>query len=171
MNDDDISATLLTYQVLCPRKAWLFIRGIRPEGENELVQVGKSIHRHSFQKDEHEVKLGEFGAVDFLRLKDGELHEIKKSDSRPRMDRIQVGFYMDWLNRRGIGVGRAVLHYQPSRKTRVVEWSAELQAEVNAIRQAAKATAALPLPPAAAYQRACEKCSYWILCETEKETK
>jgi len=40
MNETTITGTEMVYLRLCPRKLWLFHHGIRPELENQNVQLG-----------------------------------------------------------------------------------------------------------------------------------
>jgi CRISPR-associated exonuclease Cas4 len=116
-----VTRTLIAYQTLCQRKAWLFGNSIRPEKQSPLVQMGISLHKHSFQRKVKEVQLGDEGVIDFLHIRKNEIHEVKKSSSKPLIDRIQAGFYLLWLNRRGIPIKRAILRYPLEKKT--LEWN------------------------------------------------
>jgi CRISPR-associated exonuclease Cas4 len=159
-----VTGTLIAYHALCQRKAWLFAIGIRPEKQNPLVQMGVSLHKHSFQRKVKEVQLGDEGVIDFLHIRKNEIHEVKKSSSKPAIDRIQAGFYLLWLNRRGIPITRAILRYPLEKKTRTVEWEPSLELQVKAHIRAVSTLVKQEQPPKAAKISACYKCAYRELC-------
>lgn len=70
-----MTPTELVYLSLCPRKFWLFRHGIRPEFENELVKIGKTITQTTYPKNKHELPLHDFGVIDAAVLKNGEIKE------------------------------------------------------------------------------------------------
>jgi CRISPR-associated exonuclease Cas4 len=159
-----VTGTLVAYHALCHRKAWLFANGIRPENQNALVQIGSSLHQHSFQRKVREVQLADEGVIDFLHIRKNEIHEVKKSSSKAAIDRIQAGFYLLWLNRRGIPITRAILRYPLEKKTLTVDWEPVLELQVKAHIDAVSALAKQEQPPKAVRISACYKCAYKELC-------
>jgi CRISPR/Cas system-associated exonuclease Cas4 (RecB family) len=101
---------------------------------------------------------------DFLHIRKNEIHEVKKSSSKPAIDRIQAGFYLLWLNRRGIPITRAILRYPLEKKTRTVEWEPSLELQVKAHIRAVSTLVKQEQPPKAAKISACYKCAYRELC-------
>jgi CRISPR-associated exonuclease Cas4 len=159
-----VTGTLIAYHALCQRKAWLFGNGIRPEKQNLLVQIGVSVHKHSFRRKVSEVQLGDEGVIDFLHIRKNEIHEVKKSSSKPAIDRIQAGFYLLWLNSRGIPIMRAVLRYPLEKKTLAVDWEPELELLVKTHINEVSTSVKQDHPPKAAKISACYKCAYRELC-------
>jgi CRISPR-associated exonuclease Cas4 len=159
-----VTGTLLAYQVLCPREAWLFAHGIRPEHEHPLVQIGSAIHRRSFKRKIKEVPLPDCGVIDFMHLRRKEIHEVKKSSRKAAIDRIQAGFYLLWLNQHGISVERAILRYPLEKKTMAVQWNSKLEREVQNHIENLYNIVIQEKPPEPVRISACWKCAYQEIC-------
>lgn len=178
-----IGGMLVGYYRLCPRKAWLSMRGIWMEQESDTVALGRLLDQSSYDRaDKHltidaevpaqtnDTAIQLIGKIDRASLRNGVLHETKKSRSCEEAHLWQVRFYL-WLLTLN-GVTRAdgsrfsgQLDYPLLRRTETVrledEHIAELQNTATAIRE----LAGQDTPPARLAKRSfCAKCAYEELC-------
>jgi CRISPR-associated exonuclease Cas4 len=169
---------LVGYYALCPRKAWLSLRGLWMEQESESVAIGRLIDETAYPREKKNVDLEAtapdgtrlVARIDWADLRDGVLHETKKSRAVEDAHRWQVRFYL-WLLKRS-GVVRAdgtpftgCLNYPKLRRTETVELLPEHEtrlAEVaTAVRQLARQDHP---PPRLSNRRFCAKCAFEELC-------
>lgn len=178
-----IGGMLVGYYRLCPRKAWLSMRGLWMEQESDAVALGRLLDEHSYERDEKHLTIEAevndpldgaviplIGKIDRANLKNGVLHETKKGQSCEDAHLWQVRFYLWLLYLNGVTrvngqpfTGQ--LDYPLLRKTEPVtlepEHIAELTATVSAIRAVAKQDA----PPSRLGKRSfCAKCAFDELC-------
>ncbi|WP_421828332.1 CRISPR-associated protein Cas4 [Larkinella sp.] len=173
-----IGGMLVGYYRLCPRKAWLSMRGIWMEQENDTVELGRLLDEHSYDRSEKHLTVDAeapdgtalVGKIDRANLKNGVLHETKKSRSCEDAHLWQVRFYL-WLLARN-GVTRSdgspflgQLDYPLLRRTESVTLEPEhidmLAMTVAAIRE----LGTTEMPPARLSKRTfCAKCAFEELC-------
>jgi CRISPR-associated exonuclease Cas4 len=96
MMEKIISGTQIQYFFLCHRKLWLFSHHLQMEQESDQVKVGKLIHESSYQREHKEIEIDSI-KIDWLDLKNGILHEVKKSDSFEEAHEWQVLYYLYFL--------------------------------------------------------------------------
>lgn len=175
-----ITATLLNYFHICPRKAWLHQQGLRMEQESEAVAIGKVIDRDSYSREKKAIDLQAelpggirlVGKVDWINLRQGVLHETKKGKACEEAHLWQVRFYL-WLLRlcevQGIVDDpdgfTGMLNYPTLRKTIPVSLDEEnarhLQDQVLQLYNLLKNDA----PPHRLENRSfCRKCAFEELC-------
>ncbi len=173
-----IGGMLVGYYRLCPRKAWLSMRGIWMEQESDTVALGRLLDEHSYDRADKHIEINAeapdgtplVGKIDRANLKNGVLHETKRSRSCEDAHRWQVRFYLWLLTRNGViradgSPFRGQLDYPLLRRTEHVtlepEHTGELIATVAAIRELA--TQADP-PPRLSKRTFCSKCAFDELC-------
>ncbi|MDD3886090.1 MAG: CRISPR-associated protein Cas4 [Victivallaceae bacterium] len=152
------------YLHVCQRKLWLFRHGIRPELEYGNVQIGMLLGEKSFSREKKEIPLGECGVLDWADFPDGVIHETKKGKSPGRGDAAQVAYYLWLLDRHGVRVREARIHYPAQRKTDTVFWSPELAESVEKDAQMIAEVVSLEVPPAAERKNICARCAYEEVC-------
>ncbi len=178
-----IGGMLVGYYRICPRKAWLSMRGIWMEQESDTVALGRLLDEGSYPRaDKHLTIEAEapdgthgpairlVGKIDRANLREGILYETKKGRSCEDAHYWQVRFYLWLLTLNGViradgSPFRGQLDYPLLRRTETVmlypEHETELAATVAAIRE----LAGQETPPARLTKRAfCAKCAYEELC-------
>ena len=71
-----VGGMLVGYYVLCPRKAWLSMRGLWMEQESTAVALGRHVDQNSYERERKEIQLTAeapdgtplVGKVDWARL-------------------------------------------------------------------------------------------------------
>lgn len=153
----------LSYLHVCRRKLWLFHHGIRPELENEQVQLGMQLGEQSFPRQEKEIAIGEIGVLDWADFKDGVIHETKRGKSPGGGDEAQVRYYLAFLNSRGIRAREAIIHYPTHRDTLSIPWNEEADRLVKADLTVCEAVVSGPVP-SAERKPYCKHCAYEEIC-------
>ena len=173
-----IGGMLVGYYRLCPRKAWWSLRGIWMEQESDTVALGRLLDEASYTRDDKQLQIESeapdgtalVGKIDRMKLKQGVLHETKKSRSCEEAHIWQVRFYLWLLYRNGVKRSdgspfTGQLDYPLLKRTENVVLEAvhvtELEKTVINIRQLS--TQESP-PPVLAKRDFCRKCSFEELC-------
>ncbi|QCR22116.1 CRISPR-associated protein Cas4 [Pontibacter sp. SGAir0037] len=173
-----ITATVFSYFLICPRKAWLHHQGIRMEQESEDVALGRLLDETSYSRSEKHLDLYATtsdgipltGRVDRAALKDGVLHETKKGRSCQEAHLSQVRFYLWLLKLNGVTANggaayRGQIDYPALRRSEPVTLEPQHE-EVLALqlRQLIRLLEE-PHPPARISKRDfCRKCAFEELC-------
>ena len=98
MPELSITGTLVNYFVLCRRKAWLAVHGLWMEQESEAVALGRLLDETTYADELQHVNvevedpegLRLAGRIDWAELRDGVLHETKRSPSGLEAHRWQL---------------------------------------------------------------------------------
>lgn len=171
-----ITATLVSYYHLCPRKLWLHANEIRMESGSEMVAEGKFIGETSYadRSDRYtEIELSlpygddggsVAGKIDFYDAKNRVVHEVKRSDKAEAAHVAQVKYYLWLLELAGVAGATGLLEYPKLRRTDTVTlsdddraaiplWIADIQRIVGSARC-----------PAVISKPICKSCSYHDFC-------
>jgi CRISPR-associated exonuclease Cas4 len=154
----------VNYWVVCPRKLWLFSRGLSMEPLSERVALGRLLHEQAYpQHSRRELFIDELIRVDVLEAEPRVL-EIKPSRKMIEAARLQVAYYLLYL--RWLGVGELVgeLRFPRERRREEVRLTEELEREVLHALQEIRRIEQLPTPPPASFMPICRRCAYAELC-------
>lgn len=170
---------LVGYYLICPRKAWLSMRGLWMEQESETVALGRLIDEKSYRRRRAKDIMIDVeapdgtnlvGKIDGANLRKGILHEVKKGRSCEEAHVWQLRFYLWLLSLSGVtrkdGVRfKGQLDYPALRRTKQVYLE---DAHKSFLKETVHALAALsrqPDPPARHKSRSfCKKCAFEDLC-------
>lgn len=169
---------LVGYYAVCPRKAWLSLHGLWMEQESEAVAIGRLIDQGSYTRERKQIDLETtapdgtliVGRIDWADLRDGVLHETKKSRAVEEAHRWQLRFYLWLLQRCGVTRPdgqpyRGCLDYPKLRRTETVGLRPDDPERLAEMVAALRALARMPEPPARLTRRAfCRKCAFEDLC-------
>lgn len=173
-----VGGMLVGYYIVCRRKAWLSMRGLWMEQESDTVALGRLIDEASYEREHKSMMLSAtapdgtalLGKIDWANLRDGILHETKKSRAVEEAHMWQLRFYL-WMLKLS-GVTRAdgkpytgTLSYPRLRRTERVTLMAADEEHLAVIVAGLRRTAARPQPPRRIDKRRfCRKCGYEELC-------
>ncbi len=173
-----VGGMLVGYYLICPRKAWLSMRGLWMEQESEAVALGRLVGEGSYAREKKEIMLYAtapcgtplVGKIDWARLDEGTLHETKKGRACEDAHTWQLRFYL-WLlklsgaTRAGGQPFRGVLNYPKLRRTEPVALEAAHEARLAEIVRALARLVAQDAPPPRLDTRAfCRRCAFEELC-------
>jgi CRISPR-associated exonuclease Cas4 len=157
------TGTQVNYYVVCPRKLWLFSHQIEMERNSDLVQLGKVIHDHTYPRERKKnLVIDNRIVVDFYE--DGTLHEVKKSNRLEDAHRLQLLYYLYYLQQKGVTGISGELNYPKLKQRSRVELTREAQAKVQEVLAGIADVLALPHAPAVINAPYCKRCSYADFC-------
>lgn len=164
---ENITGTQVNFYFHCHRQLWLFSHHINTEQDSDEVLLGRIIHDTSYERERHEIEIGPI-KVDFLDIRVGILHEVKKSDSWSEAHEWQLLYYLHVLKQYGFPDIVGELNYPVVRRTLRIELSPEREKRLLKILADIRRIISLPRPPEIKQNRgACKKCSYYELCWIE----
>jgi len=161
-----MNGTLFASYFACKRQTWFLSRHIEFSKENELMMLGRLIHKKNRRKTK-EIRIGNL-CIDMIDSRDGNLKilEVKKSSKLTLPQKYQVYFYLYILKEMGIQAKGEIFY--PKEKKRV---KLELNKEVEIIvRKTLKEITNLinqETPPVPQRKPYCEKCSFYDFCWVE----
>lgn len=162
------TGTQVSYYFFCKRRLWLFSHQITCEQDSDTVYMGKLIHESTFEREKKEIEIDHL-KLDFLDVKNGVLHEVKKSDSFEEAHHWQVLYYLYFLKSKGIDNFKGEIHYPNLRKTVSVELTQEKEIDLIKILDDLRNIVKLSSPPPISVKLSvCKKCSYFELCWVEE---
>jgi CRISPR-associated exonuclease Cas4 len=173
-----IGGMLVGYFIICPRKAWQSMQGLWMEQESDTVAIGRLIGESSYSRERKEVDLTAtspdgtelVARIDWADLREGVLHETKKSRAVEDAHRWQLKFYL-WLLKLS-GVVRengdpytGMLNYPALKRTEPVTLTEADERRLAEIVAALRRLAPEPTPPPRITKRQfCRKCAFEELC-------
>ena len=163
------TGTQVNYFGICHRKLWLFSNGVEMERENENVQIGKLLSEESYSRAQKEIAIDDRIVIDWMDSRVGDdgvltLHEVKKSRSFDAAHRLQLLYYIYYLQCKGVEA-RGEIDYPLLKKKELVELTGEAETELMEVLAGIEAVVSTPTaPPRLLNRRVCEKCAYYELC-------
>jgi CRISPR-associated exonuclease Cas4 len=163
------TGTQVNYFAVCKRKLWLFSHGVEMERENENVQIGKLVGEQSYSRAQKEIAIDDRIVIDWMESKVGEdgvlvLHEVKKSRAVESAHRLQMLYYIFYLQCKGVAA-RGEIDYPLLKKKELIELSPEAEDELLGVLSELEQIVSSPeIPPRLPAKRFCEKCAYYELC-------
>jgi len=154
----------VNYWAVCPRKLWLFSKGLRQEHTSDRVLLGQVLHqRFRLHTPRREVMLDELIKVDILEGQ-GRVLEVKYSRKLAEAARLQVAYYLMYLRRLGAGELVGELRFPKERRREEVRFTPELEEKVAQALRGIAQVEALDSPPRVEWMSICRACAYAELC-------
>jgi len=160
---DLITGTEINYYFVCKHKLWLFTHGINMEHNSDYVDIGKSLHENSFQRENKEILLDGHVKIDFIKNQ-LEIHETKKSKAMEEATKYQVLYYIYYLKIKGVDKVKGVIHYMDNHSKEEIALSEQDESEIKELIKEINKIKLSDKPPAKTKSKICTKCSYYELC-------
>ncbi len=122
-----LTASHIIYYLLCPRKLWLYHRGIRMEGNSQAVAEGQFISEttYRFRPKRWKELVLEGGKIDHYDPVNKLVREVKKSAKLEHIHIAQVKYYLYILEQHGIEATSGIIEYPKQKRTTEVYLSEE----------------------------------------------
>lgn len=159
--DGGVGGVHIKYLLHCPRQLWLYTRGLRPESGSDRVAYGEAVDETSYTR-RHGVDLGA-ARIDWMTT-GATVHEVKSSRAPSPQHEAQARHYCLLLERWGVNVRGAVLHYPLTRRTVEIPWNASARGQAEEAERQAAAVIACPAAPPRLARPRCRGCSYTDYC-------
>ncbi|WP_041468591.1 CRISPR-associated protein Cas4 [Chloroherpeton thalassium] len=166
LSDFRVTGTMVNYYFVCQRKLWLFTHDVQMEHESDLVKQGRLIDETSYPEKRHNVQIQNTISLDFLDIKDGVIHEVKKSDAMEEAHFWQVRYYIYFLKQIGITGTRGEIDYPKLKQRKTVFLSEQDEKELEQIIANIRQVKCSEEMPGTIHKRFCRKCAYFEFCWT-----
>lgn len=159
-----VNGTLIWYYTICRRQVWLMSRQLTPDQQDENVALGRFIHENSYQRDKHELLIGNI-KIDLMRGARGKVMvgEIKKSSRAEQSARLQLKYYLYVLKGYGVNINGILFFPEEKRNEEIVLDEKGIN-EVEAAIAGAKGIISLPFPDPPVKVHWCRSCAYAEFC-------
>jgi CRISPR-associated exonuclease Cas4 len=158
------TGTMVNYYFVCPRKLWLFVHNLSFEHDSEIVEIGKLISQHSYQREDKEIEIDKMIVIDWIDFEQKVIHEVKKSDKMEEAHIWQVKYYLYYLEMKGIKGFIGVIDYPKMHRKQKVELNSEDRKRLEIILEEINKIITLEKPPEKVKISACKSCSYHNFC-------
>lgn len=154
----------VNYVAVCPRKLWLYSKGMRMEPLSEKVALGRLLHEKSYEWiPRKEVLIDNLIKLDVVEG-EGKILEVKYSKKLSEAARLQVAYYLYYLKSIGAGELTGELRFPKERRREEIRLTHELEEKVEEALKKVRKIELLPVPPEAQYTSLCRLCAYIDLC-------
>ena len=161
-----ISASHITYYLLCHRKLWLHHRGMRMEDNSQAVAAGKLLGRTAYRRRSSrwkELNLGHL-KIDHFDTATNTVREVKKSPKLEYAHLAQVRYYMYHLEQLGLQNVSGLIEYPKQRKTTQVVLSDAHRKEIKGWEMDIERIVELEVCPDLVRKGYCRHCAFRDFC-------
>lgn len=157
-----VTGVMMQYYVVCERELWFYSRDIEIDRNNTAIVRGTHVDETAYSEQRRNVSIDGTIAIDVMD--DGRVMEVKPSSALVEPARLQLLYYL-WYLDRVVGVERTgVLAHPTERRRETVTLDEEAEQRVeDAIRGVYEVVSA-DSPPPATEKPVCESCAYHDFC-------
>jgi CRISPR-associated exonuclease Cas4 len=153
---------MMQYYAVCERELWFESRNIEIDRENAAVVRGTQVDESAYEDERRNLSIDGTIAIDVLE--DGRVMEVKPSSSLVEPAKLQLLYYL-WYLERVVGVERdGVLAHPRERRREQVELTEENAAWVKEAIRGVHRVVNRESPPPAEEKPFCESCAYHDFC-------
>lgn len=158
----NISGQIISYLIICKRKLYLAVKGIRCEHRSNLVKIGKYYHQEFETEDEVDKFLN---GVKVDKIQGDYVIEFKKSKADEQAAEWQLLFYLWKLKEVGI-FKKGKLKYKENRNDREVLLTPAREQQLQQMIQEIEHLISSDRIPPVINKQKCRKCAYYEFCYT-----
>ncbi|MBX0296796.1 CRISPR-associated protein Cas4 [Haloarcula nitratireducens] len=157
-----VTGVMMQYYEVCKRELWFASRHLEIDRDNAAVVRGTQVDDSAYEDERRNISVDGTIAIDVLE--DGRVMEVKPSSSLVEPAKLQLLYYL-WYLDRVVGVDRdGVLAHPTERKREDVELTdANVDRVENAIRGIHDVVTS-DSPPPAEEKPFCDSCAYHDFC-------
>ncbi len=157
-----VTGVMMQYYFVCKRELWFESRDLEIDRENVNVVRGTRVDESSYsERGQENLRLG---MVSLDLMEDGRVVEVKPSSSLTEPARMQLSYYLWYLERVADVKRDGVLAHPTERKREVVELTAERVEKVESAIRGIHGVVSNESPPEAEEKPYCESCAYHDFC-------
>ena len=163
VNDDfRVTGVMMQYYEVCERELWFASRHLEIDRDNAAVVRGTQVDDSAYAEKRRNVSIDGTIAIDVLD--DGRVMEVKPSSSLVKPAKLQLLYYL-WYLDRVVGVEReGVLAHPTERRREAVELTAEHVKWVEESIRGIHRVVTSDSPPPAEEKPFCDSCAYHDFC-------
>jgi CRISPR-associated exonuclease Cas4 len=156
-----VTGVMMQYYHVCKRELWFASRNLEIDRENAAVVRGTRVDETAYDDRKRNLSLGMI-ALDVLD--DGRVVEVKPSSSLTDPARMQLSYYLWYLDRVAGIETDGVLAHPRERRRETVELTDERAEAVEVAIRGIHDVVSRSSPPPAEEKPFCESCAYHDIC-------
>lgn len=157
-----ITGLMVQYYHVCRRELWFMSRGIDIDRDTANIRRGSRVDEQSYRDQKRSFQVNGRIAIDMLE--DGKLMEVKVSSALEKPPKMQLLYYM-WYLDRVYGIEReGVLAYPEERTREEIELTPEHVQEVEETVEGIIDVVSADEPPELEKKPYCDSCLYQDIC-------
>jgi CRISPR-associated exonuclease Cas4 len=157
-----VTGVMMQYYEVCERELWFASRHLEIDRDNPAVVRGSNIDETSYADKRRNVSIDGRIAIDVLD--DGRIMEVKPSSTLVEPAKLQLLYYL-WYLDHVVGIERdGVLAHPAERKRETVELTDEHEEWVEDAIRGVHEVVTTESPPPAEEKPFCESCAYHDFC-------
>jgi len=156
-----VTGVMIQYYHVCTRELWFESRNLEIDRENATVVRGTQVDETAYEEKRRNLSLG---MVSLDLLEDGRVVEVKPSSTLTEPARMQLSYYL-WYLDRVAGIEKdGVLTHPRERKREPVELTDERATKVEDAIRGIHEIVNQESPPPAEEKPFCDSCAYHDFC-------
>jgi CRISPR-associated exonuclease Cas4 len=160
--DFRVTGVMMQYYVVCKRELWFHSRHVEIDRGNPAIVRGTHVDDTAYEKKRRNVSIDGNIAIDVLD--DGRVMEVKPSSALVEPAKLQLLYYL-WYLERVVGVEKSgVLAHPTERRRESVELDEKAVERVEAAIRGIHAVVTSDSPPPAEEKPICDSCAYHDFC-------
>ncbi len=157
-----VTGVMMQYYVVCERELWFAANHLEIDRDNAAVVRGTQVDENAYAEKRRHVSIDGTIAIDVLD--DGRVMEVKPSSSLVEPAKLQLLYYL-WYLEHVVGVERdGVLAHPTEREREPVELTPENETRVEDAIRGVHAIVTAERPPPAEEKPFCDACAYHDFC-------
>ncbi len=157
-----VTGVMVQYYYVCERELWFESRNVEIDRENASVARGTRVDESSYgERTQENLRLG---MVSLDLLEDDRVIEVKPSSTLTEPARMQLSYYLWYLDRVLDVQRKGVLAHPTERKREDVTLTDERREKVESAIRGIHGVVSADSPPEATVKPYCESCAYHDFC-------
>jgi len=156
-----VTGVMMQYYHVCTRELWFESRNIEIDRENPTVVQGTQVDDTAYEQKRRNLSLG---MISLDLLDDGRVVEVKPSSTLTEPARMQLSYYLWYLDRIAGVEKDGVLAHPRERKREPVELTDERATKVEEAIRGIHEIVSQGSPPPAEEKPFCDSCAYHDFC-------
>ena len=156
-----VTGVMMQYYHVCKRELWFASRNLEIDRENPTVVRGTRVDDTAYEEERENLHLG---MISLDLLQDGRVIEVKPSSTLTEPARMQLSYYLWYLDRVLDVEKDGVLAHPRERKREPVELTPERRENVEDAIRGIHEIVTRDSPPTAEEKPFCDSCAYHDFC-------
>ena len=146
---------------ICHREVWFISRQLRLDTNNKHIVKGEMVDQNTYKENSERIRLGPI-APDMLE--DGKIVEVKPSKKLEKASKMQLAYYLWYINEKYGEEKEGVLAYPKQRTREHIQLTEDLINEVESAIKGIYNITTKDNPPEIDKKPYCENCAYQDIC-------
>ncbi len=156
-----VTGVMMQYYHVCKRELWFVSRHLEIDRENANVVHGTQVDEHAYADERENLSLG---MISLDLLQNGQVVEVKPSSTLEEPARMQLSYYLWYLDRVADETRQGVLAHPTERRREVVELTPDREEKVEDAIRGIYDIVMSDTPPEAEEKPFCSSCAYHDFC-------